>query len=183
MKKKLLTICVVAICIAVLSMGTSAYFTTEKAATNVITTGSIEIKLHELTEQGGEYVPFEDVGGVMPGAEISKIAFVENTGFSDAWVRIRVEKNIDLAVEGEVELSLVSLDYNTEHWTERDGYYYYNQKLSSGAKTEPLFTTVIFAPEMGNLYQNSIATVEVTAQAVQVANNGESAFEAAGWAE
>jgi hypothetical protein len=47
--------------------------------------------------------------------------------------------------------------------------------------TEPLFTTVSFSIEMGNIYQNSRSTVEINAQATQVANNGTTVFEAAGW--
>ena len=34
---------------------------------------------------------------------------------------------------------------------------------------------------MGNEYQNATATVDVIAQAVQTANNGTSAADAAGW--
>ena len=34
---------------------------------------------------------------------------------------------------------------------------------------------------MGNEYQNAEATVDVTAQAVQTANNGDSALTAKGW--
>ena len=45
----------------------------------------------------------------------------------------------------------------------------------------PLFTTVTFAPEMGNEYQNSTAHIDVKADAVQVANNGDAVLEAAGW--
>ena len=185
MKKKLIVIAVIAMCIAIVSLGTSAYFTTESTARNVITTGEIKIELHEDTDQldaDGNPIPFEDVDGVMPGSEISKIVYLENTGANDAWVRISVQKAIALSAEGtEADLDLITMDYNTEKWTEKDGYFYYNEKLAPNAKTEPLFTTVTFAEEMGNLYQSSEATVDVTAQAVQVANNGATALEAAGW--
>ena len=94
-----------------------------------------------------------------------------------------VEKAIRLSegVEGDVDLSLVSFDVNREYWTEQDGYYYYNAELKPGAVTEPLFASVSFDPGMGNLYQNSTATVSVIAQATQVVHNGGSALEAAGW--
>ena len=36
---------------------------------------------------------------------------------------------------------------------------------------------------MSNMYQNSKAVIDVTAQATQVANNGTSALDAAGWPE
>ena len=43
------------------------------------------------------------------------------------------------------------------------------------------FTTVTFDPKMGNVYQNSTAHVDVNAYAVQSANNGTGALDAAGW--
>lgn len=185
MKKKVTVIALIVALVAVLSLGTAAYFTAEQTATNVVTSGSVKIKLHEMAvkEPGAEPVPFEDVQGVMPGSAVSKIVTVENTGSGTAWVRISVEKAIALAegLEGETDLGLISLDINTERWSEHDGYYYYNAPLAAGETTEPLFTTVSFARSMGNLYQGSTATVSVLAQATQTANNGTTALDAVGW--
>lgn len=186
MKKKLLVLAVVAICASMSAYGTLAYFTHEETATNVITAGSIKIELEEWAEsEDGSLVPFEDIDDVMPGMDVSKIVQIKNKGGQDAWVRISVEKSIILAddVEGEVDLSLVTYDLNTEDWTEQDGYYYYNTVLKSGETTEPLFTTVYFSADMSNLYQHSKAIIKVDAQATQVANNGATVFEAAGWPE
>ena len=47
MKKKLLMLSAVAICIAILAAGTLAFFTAEDTAHNVITTGGVDIKLYE----------------------------------------------------------------------------------------------------------------------------------------
>lgn len=185
MKKKVTVIALIVALVAVLSLGTAAYFTAEQTATNVVTSGSVKIKLHEMAikEPGAEPVPFEDGQGVMPGSVVSKIVTVENTGSGTAWVRISVEKAIALAegLEGETDLDLISLDINTECWSEHEGYYYYNAPLAAGETTEPLFTTVAFAHSMGNLYQGSTATVRVLAQATQTANNGATALEALGW--
>ena len=119
----------------------------------------------------------------MPDTEVSKIVQIKNTGEQTAWVRIALEKSILLAEgkEGDIDLSLVSCDLNTEYWTEKDGYYYYNLQLAPGEATQPLFTKVSFAKEMGNLYQDSKAVIRVDAQATQVIHNGENVFEAAGW--
>lgn len=185
MKKKLLVCACVAICLSIVAYGTTAYFTYEDTATNVITAGNLKIDLQEwaIPEDGGELVPFEDAFDVMPGMEVSKIVQIKNIGEQPAWVRISLEKSIILAdgVEGEVDLSLVSYDLNTEYWTEKDGFYYYNMKLEPGETTEALFTKVMFSKNMGNMYQHSKAVIEVTAQATQVVHNGESVFEAAGW--
>ena len=76
---------------------------------------------------------------------------------------------------------MVVLDINTK-WTQgTDGYLYYNEALQPGAKTEPIFTSVTFKPEMGNEYQNATVTVDVMAHAVQTANNGSTAMTANGW--
>ena len=182
-KWKTLALSLLICCLAVAASGTLAYYTASEQAHNVITSGGIAIDLQEYSDADDQLVPFEDVDGVMPGMEVSKIVCVENTGASDAWVRVSVTKGIELAQAGDTEpdLDLLVLDIDEENWTEQDGYYYYNRALRPGETTEPLFTTVTFAETMGNEYQNSTAAIDVTADAVQTANNGETALEAAGW--
>ena len=185
MKKKLLALSVVVAVLAIAAAGTLAYFTADETAHNVITTGGVDIELLETAvNEDGATVPFEDVANVVPDTEVSKIVEVKNTGESAAWIRVSVEKAIELAQapeDAEADLSLVTMDFNEEDWTYEDGYYYYNAELKPSAETEPLFTAVSFAAEMGNMYQESTATVSVIAQATQVVNNGGSALEAAGW--
>ena len=180
MKRKLLILSVLAICIATLAAGTLAYFTSEGKAHNVITTGGVEISVQEWADEDKQ-TPFEDLEGIMPGMTVTKIAEIKNTGASDAWVRVKVEKNIKLQGEGTPDTGLVELTLNTTDWTEKDGYYYYKEALKPGEVTAPIFTAVTFKPDMGNEYQNATATVDVTAQAVQTANNGTSALTASGW--
>lgn len=187
LKQKLLTLSAVIIVVALSAYGSVAYFTAEDTARNVITAGKVKIELQEkmLTPDGEKTVPFEDQLGVMPGSEVSKIVEVKNTGGQDAWVRVSVNKAIELAegVEDEVNLSLISFDLNTDYWTEKDGFYYYTAKLAPGHTTEPLFTAVTFAKTMSNQYQNSKAILTVNAYATQTVHNGNTALEAAGWPE
>ena len=185
MKKRIFAFAIVVICLTTVAYGTSAYFTHEQTATNVITSGSVQVELQEWSDTGNGLVPFEDTDGVMPGMEVSKIVQVKNVGGQAAWIRVSADKTIQLAdgVEGEVDLSLISYDLNTEFWTEKDGFYYYNTILHPSEVTEPLFTKVIFSETMSNMYQNSKAVIDVTAQATQVANNGTCASDAAGWPE
>ena len=104
----------------------------------------------------------------MPGTAVTKIVEVQNTGANDAYIRIKVDKSITLAGEGEPNLDLLTLDFNATDWIPgEDGYYYYNEILAPGEVTEPLFTTVSFDTGMNNLYQNSTAAVDVAAYAVQ----------------
>lgn len=183
MKKKLFSLAVICICLSVVSAGTLAYYSANETAHNVITSGNVDIELLETTDDGTD---FTNVTGVMPGTDVSKIVEVKNIGDNDAYIRVQVEKAIQLAAgqTGEVDLNLLTLDYNTNFWTRVGDYYYYNEVLAPNEVTkEPLFTKVAFSGAMGNMYQNSTASIYVYAQATQVANNGETVFEAKGWPE
>ena len=180
MKRKLLILSVLAICVAMLAGGTLAFFTSEDKAHNVITTGGVEITLQEWADEA-KTTPFKDLTGVMPNTTVTKIAEIRNTGASDAWVRVKVEKNIRLQGDGTPDTGLVEIKCNTVDWTEKDGYYYYNKILKPGEVTAPIFTAVSFAADMGDEYQNAAATVDVFAQAVQTANNGDTVMTAQGW--
>ena len=197
MKKwKIIALSTVLACLAIVASGTLAYFNAQETAHNVITTGGVDIQLHEFSERGNEeLVPWQDVDGVMPGAEISKIVIVRNTGASDAWVRVKVDKTIILANKDKGNPEVMKLynnngdsewieqdGYEGTFWTKgEDGYYYYKNPLAPGYETPALFTTVTFAPAMGNEYQNCTATIDVKADAVQVANNGDTVLDATGW--
>ena len=186
MKKRKILVCAVIIsCLSLSAYGTIAYFTADAVASNVITSGNIKIDLKEtaIPEEGGSPVPFENRIGVMPGTAVSKIVQVENIGSQSAYIRVGVDKEIFLAEENteEPDLSLVSWDVNSDFWEEKDGFYYYKEVLETGQTSEPLFTEVVFDASMGNMYQNSKAEITVTAQATQVAHNGNNALEAQGW--
>lgn len=189
MKKwKIVALCVILACLAVAASGTLAYYTAQGTAHNVITTGGVDIELNEWSKTDDGLIAWKEVEGkiarnVMPGTEISKIAEVENTGASAAWIRVSVEKVIKLAegIEAEINPDLVTLDINSAYWTEKDGYYYYKDAVEPEEKTVPVFTTVSFDTSMGNEYQGCTVDIEVEAEAVQVANNGASALTAAGW--
>ena len=197
MKKRLLALAVLMICLSLISLGTLAYFNAEDTAHNVISSGSVKIELVEKTKgEDGTTVDFPADGlkNVMPGTAASKIVTVKNTGDAAAYVRVRVGSAIYAAGEteslpltitvGEETVDVLTMDYNTENWTKgEDGFWYYNKALKVGESTEALFETVTFHKLMGNAYQNSKATVDVAAQATQVANNGSSAVEAKGWPE
>jgi hypothetical protein len=185
MKKKALVCAFIAICLSIIAYSTTAYFAYENTASNVITMGNIKIELQELSvpADGGEPIPFENAIDVLPGTSVSKIVQVKNTGSQSAWIRISVDKTLLLAdgISGEVDLSLVTYNVNTDKWIEKDGYYYYADALQPEETTEPLFTEVSFAATMGNMYQQSKAILKVQAQATQITHNGTTALDAAGW--
>ena len=187
MKRKIAFLAVMTICCVIIGSGTLAYFTDYAQLHNVITSGEVDITLVETTtdklDENGHPTAFENVSGVMPGMSISKIAQVSNVGASDAYVRVAVNKVINLAggVNGTPDESLISIDFNQKEWAYKDGFYYYNEALKPGELTVPLFTTVTFNRTMDNLYQGSSVEIDVAAYATQVANNGASALDAAGW--
>lgn len=171
-------------CAALLTGGTLAYFTAEETAYNVITTGKLDMILHDETTDGVPF-PEEGIHNVVPGRVVDKVVYIENGGTVDFYTRISLKKLIQAAegVTAELNFEHITLDINTENWTEKDGFYYYNESLAPGEKTEPLFKTVTFEKEMGNDYMNAYVEIDVNAQAVQSKNNGETPFEATGWTE
>ena len=180
MKRKLLILSLLVILAALTAAGTLAYYTDSARTHNVITSGKVNIALHEWADKEHNK-PFKDKTGVMPGTKVTKIVEVENTGTGAAFVRLRVETEV-LSAEGQkMGPKHVSLDFNQTDWIYQDGYYYYARSLQPGETTVPLFTTVTFAAEMGNTYQNATAHVKVIAYAVQSANNGDSPQAAKGW--
>lgn len=187
MKRKIFVISLFVIMLAIISAGSYAYFTAEYTAHNVITSGTIDIKLEEWAVNpdptGEELIPFEDVIGVMPGAVVSKIAAVRNIGTADAWIRAEVTVTLTRSdgTTEEVDPAFITLDYNTEDWTLIDGLWYCKTAPAPNDVTEPLFTTVTFDADMDNRYQNSTVAIDVLVQATQKIHNGVTVEEAKGW--
>lgn len=183
MKKKILAVAVIVICLAILASGTLAYYTADATARNVITSGFVDIELIEKHIDGsGAEVDFPDapISGVMPGSTVSKIVSVKNTG-AEAWIRVSVEKKVTGANGEELPVDVVTFTVDETKWLLKDGYYYHLMPVATESSTEILFDEVYFAPSMGNEYQNCKTEIIVYAQAVQTANNGTTVEEAAGW--
>ncbi len=183
MKKRMLTAALALCCLAVLATGTLAYFTAEETAQNVITMGALKMDLVELNEKGE---PWTDVENIVPGMEVTKKAFVKNTGTVDFYTRVKITKTF-VPAQGEelpeLNTGLVKLELGEDWEPGNDGFYYYKEPVAPDGETEPLFTTVTFSTKMGNEYQNVKVIIDLDAQAVQSRNNGESALKATGWPE
>lgn len=188
MKKKLIAAALLVIGIAILSAGTIAYFTSATTAHNVITSGGVDIVLEEWDENGETY-PTAPVA-VMPGKTVTKVVTVKNED-ADAYVRAQFHISVFNADGEKIDpkelpnLKKAIVIESGEKWElGSDGWYYYREPLEVEDVTAPLFSEVVFdGPNMTNEYQNCTVTVDVIAQAVQVANNGDSAMEAKGWPE
>lgn len=192
MKRKILVSAIIAAClsISIVASGTLAYFTASETAHNIITTDAIKIEIEEWQDEiGGTPYPTEPVH-IMPGVTVSKIVNVKNLEAS-AFIRAKYQiivKNPDgevMDLTPETLDSIVSVDIN-ENWLTKDGdtewLYHKDVVGANGGITAPLFTEVTFSgPNMTNEYQNCTVEIIVDAQAVQSANNGNSATKASGW--
>ena len=187
MKRKLLLLSVMVICIAIAAVGTLAYFTTDAIAHNVITTGGVDIELHEYADEACTTDYDTNKTGIMPGMTVDKYARIALAeGSADAWVRVKFEKKITFAAGNEhaqgktPNLDLVELTM-PEGWIKgNDGWYYFETPLTGNTPVFAL-TSVTFNKTMGNEYQGATATVDIVAQAVQTANNGATVEDATGW--
>lgn len=182
MKKKLLSLALMTVFVSLMALGTAAYFNAEGRATNVITTGAVNIKLVEkqmVQDANGEWTeidyPESTITGVMPGMPVSKIPYVvpdEEKGTAPFYTRVKavveVERNGEIDPDGN---QYISLNYDTDNWVQgEDGWWYYEGVVSEG-KRVALFSEVMFSPDMPNEYQDCKVEVEVFAQAVQAKNN------------
>ena len=185
-KKRFFACAILMIMVSLLCQTTFAYFTASVTVENTITTGGIDVELHQKTSDGKNV---SNLDGIMPGAAVSRIVTVENKQ-DDAYVRVKVDVTVYDKEGKEMNLSeaelnkLLSIDYNTENWTKKDGLWYYNAPMTKGAVTEPLCTQILMAAEsMTNEYQFITVSLSIQAQATQVANNGTNSLDAAGWPE
>ena len=190
MKKRIFALAVVLICLSILASTTLAYFTDIDTARNVITSDGINITVEEWQETPDGLIPYPSQPiTVMPGISVSKIVTVRNQE-AQSFVRAKLVLTLKDATGKEMEITsetmekIIHLTMNAQDWTEKDGWWYYVGAVSTGAATKPLMTGVSFdGVNMANEYQKCTLEIHVYAQAVQAANNGSNALEAAGWPE
>ena len=187
MKKKIFAIAMMVACLAILTSTTLAYFTTSDVARNVITSGGIKVALVEQQKVGEDLLPYPNEPiEIMPGESVSKIVTVQGLDES-AWIRMRFDVTVldaegaPMNVTAEEIAALVQIPCDSGNWTYDSGWWYCNKVLTRGESTAPLFETVDFSTTMGNAYQSSTIYLDVKVEAVQSANNGSTALNAAGW--
>jgi predicted ribosomally synthesized peptide with SipW-like signal peptide len=157
MKKKIILLCTAAVMIAVLAVGATLAYLTDKTdpATNTFAIGEVKGYLLENginTPEGiadlGTYVNWigdEDAVNILPNQPIQKAPKVQNIGKNDAFVRISAafeRDDIEFLYNGAV-------GYNAADWLLYEDNYYYKVKLAAdadnpedGAITSQLFDAV-----------------------------------------
>ena len=161
MKKKILTVSLVVVLIAIMVSGTLAYFTAEDEVTNTFTIGSVKIEVVEDFEEPEAMIPVVTVDENDPNY-IDKDARVKNTGDNAAYVQMYVAIPKALDDVG----AFVVVDANTGDWTDRaaagtaeiDGVtcnvymYRYKNLLDVNAETSDVITAAYLASQLD--YQN-----------------------------
>lgn len=188
MKRRFAYCAMLCIMLSLVVNSTLAYFTSEKTARNVITSGAVTIEVLERQLVGGKLENYPQTPvSVMPGTSVSKIVSVKNMD-EPAWVRMAYWVTVRDADGKTITLSdaqrdqIIRIAADTANWTYKSGWWYCNKALTTGEESKPLFTEVTFSgPEMGNTYQNCTVMIDVTAQAVQKVHNGDTVMDAAGW--
>ena len=108
MKKKIVSlVVVVALALTALVGSTLAYFTDKDNATNVFTTGNVDIKLIEVFDANN--------AKLIPGVDIQKEVTVKNEGSEKAFVRVHIAypSMLDSGSEDKPEFAAYN---NTLHW-------------------------------------------------------------------
>ncbi len=190
MKRKILYIAAILICLSIITSGTLAYYTASDTARNVITSGGVDIKVIEQQLVNGTLQPYPNQPiPVLPATTVSKIVSVQSTEQA-AWIRTSYTCTVYDADNKIMEIpadelnKAILIQPDDTCWTLKDGWWYYNSALKAGETTKPLFEEVSFSGKyMDNKFQLCTLVIDVTAQAVQQANNGTSATEALGWPE
>lgn len=180
-KLKLIVIALAAFMLTFLSQGSLAYYSTAATAENIVTSGNVKLKIHEMTDQGTAF-PKEGVY-IMPGDIVSKEVAIENICQQPFYLRVKVIYGVN-----EEELTAedcFKLNINKACWKENGGWYYYQGILEPGEMTPEVFSHVeIVGSKVDKSYIGKTLTLSVKAQAVQSKNNPvtDGKYElAAGW--
>ncbi len=164
MKKKVLIGLSVLALVALMAVGTWAWFTDESGPVgNTFKAGTVTISLTNGISSVTNWNPGDTETGDIK---------VTNTGSKAAYVRVELDAswNDDELLDSNVELAL-----NTTDWVESDGYYYYkgatDGALASEATAVLLSGVTLNGAATDNAYQGKTFTINATAEAVQASND------------
>lgn len=165
MKKKLVSLFLVVALIAIAAVGTLAYFTDTKTATNTFTVGDVEI---ELTEPKWDATGSKEAPEVYPGEALAKDPTVTNIGANPCFVRISVTGWNCLGNAGNITYRT---DYVAnklgDNWVQYGDYFYYTKVLAKDATTDALFDQIVIPTGLENGDGEEEFELVVKAEAVQ----------------
>ena len=198
-KKKLLSLALVVIMIAILSFSTLAWFNDSDNVTNKFYVASSDddtpdeifsVDVWENTPDGDKDQDGYEYKNILPGSELKKEVFVENTGYYSQYIRMTVTvtnadawiaalgNGYDLGAifEGHDETKWVRLDVGTYNGTDNTYtmVYYLIDTLEAG-ETACLFEAVKIPTELTQddmVFVGGQFDLKVVADAVQTENLG-----------
>ena len=108
-------------------------------------------------------------GNIYPGYSTERTAIVTNTGSEECYVRIRADKywadknSLVKDDPAKYDANLIEVGYDdTEKWQDGgDGWWYYVDPVAPGAQTTSLFKDVTFSTDIGEEFNNGIATEDL----------------------
>lgn len=172
--KKIITLITAVSLIAVLGIGgTLMYFTDKDTKQNVITLGKVDGSLNETTddpdaEETSEGIKYDKI---KPGQDLSKIPTVTLADDSeDAYLRMQVNISGLEAFNGYAEAVEAGLDIGTDWVKGTDGYYYYQKRMTKSETSSAIFTTVKIPNEWGNEVAEATFTIDLQAELIQADN-------------
>ena len=188
MKKKILYIAAIIICLSVITSGTFAYYTKNATARNVITSDAVDVEIIQEQTRTAQTNTTQTIK-VMPTVKISKTVAARSNA-QPAWIRMRYvvtvldESGAAVQIPADQLKKAILITPNETNWELKDGWWYYKTAIGSRATTTPLFEQIEFSgPEMGNEYQGTTLNLDIYLQAVQQVHNGDTVWEALGWPE
>lgn len=197
-KKKLLSLALVVIMIAVLSFSTLAWFNDTDSVKNefhIASSGDpsdpddiFSVDLWENTPEGDKDQDGHSYDKILPGSNLKKEVNVENTGAYDQYIRVVLTLSdgqawLDTLKPG-YDLDTIFIGHDESKWTRSVGtiigdeiiyVYYLNEKLAPGTTAE-LFTNVVIPT---HLTQADMAKLDgafeldIRADAIQTENLGD----------
>ena len=207
MTKKKVFVAALAVClVAVLSMGTLAWFSDSDSVTNKFMIADSEsdpneifsVDVWENTPDGDKDQDGYEYKDILPGDQLKKEVYVETTGAYDQYIRVKVTvNNADAwiaALGNGYDLGTMFLGHDETKWTRYEvgqysndangSYYtmvfYLNEKLAPNA-TVNLFETVEIPSQLTQQQMSFVGgqfDLTILAEAVQTENVGDSAYEA-----
>lgn len=207
-KKKVVVVSLAISLIAILSLGSLAWFNAKDEVTNKFMVTNSEDDAEKIfSVDVWEYVDGDtenkdqdgnEYNDIVPGGRYHKEPYVENTGLYDQWIRVKVtvsDADEWLAILGtDYDLTTIFEGFDESAWTRYDEpmlveevggstltyVYYLNYKLAP-TETAALFNTVVIPSQ---LTQQDMATLggtfelDIVAEALQADRTGDSAYEA-----
>lgn len=163
-----------------ISGGTLANRTTKGEVINKISSSSVSVKLINKLSDGSD-MP-EAFYSILPNTVIDNVVSAKNTGKEPEYIRISLTPKMVDKDGTDLKTDSVYFQINSENWTYKDGFYYYNNILNIGETAPSLYDSILFGPQIGNDYRFATFSVDINVDAVQSVNNY-SPLEAQGWEE